>query len=68
MDTPADSRPNLGVLGDLFRDEVVPRLSATDLAMVGRVGDSELRKDVVGSGLSCVPRDRFPLDGHFVPQ
>jgi hypothetical protein len=52
MDRPAASRPNLGVLGDLFRDEVLSRLSATDLAMVGRVGDSELRKDVVGSGLT----------------
>jgi hypothetical protein len=62
MDTPAASRPNLGVLGDLFRDEVLSRLSATDLAMVGRVGDSELRKDVVGSGLSRAGTANTPLN------
>ncbi len=62
MDTPAASRPNLNVLGNLFRDEVLSHLSATELAMVGRVGNSELRKDVVGSSLSRAGTANTPLN------
>ena len=62
MDTPGASHPNLNVLGNLLRDEVLSHLSATELAMVGRVGNSELRKDVVGSGLSRAGTANTPLN------
>jgi hypothetical protein len=56
------SRPNVGVLGNIFRDEVLPRLNPTDLAMVARVGDSEMREHVVGSGLPRAGTADTPLN------